>query len=141
MLNCTVNHCVSIVASLRCLHLHIKCTIWNERKQNNCTQMCCVWLSEGRPDLDTRVREGVNSAAFRLQVATLCAKSSFSKGNLGTLLGSPRDFPFPRNFPYLNPDLSWQKVMSVMRLFTTKRYQVDRDPASTLVAWVLCTSI
>lgn len=100
--------------------------------------MCYLWLSKGRPDLDTRVREGVNSAAFRLQ-ATICAKSSFSKGNLGTLLGSPRDFP--RNFPYLNPDLSGQKLMGMMRLFTTKHYQVQRDPASTLIAWVPWTSI
>lgn len=102
--------------------------------------MCYLWLSEGRPDLDTWVREGVNSAAFHLQ-ATICAKSSFSKGNLGTLLGSPQDFPFPRNFPYLNPDLSWQKLMGMMRLFTTKHYQVHRDPASTLISWLPWTSV
>lgn len=88
--------------------------------------MCYLWLSEGRPDLDTWVREGVNSATFRLQ-ATICAKSSFSKGNLGTLLGSPPGFSLSWNFPYLNPDLSWQKVMGMMRLFTTKYKETRLD--------------
>lgn len=134
MLNCTIHHWVSFVASLRCLHINR--TIWNEKKQNNSTQMCYLWLSEGRPDLDSWVREGVNSAAFRLQ-DTICAKSSFSKHSLRVSPG----FSFPRHFPYLNPDLSRQKLMGMMRLFTAKHYQVHRDPASTLIAWVPWTSI
>lgn len=128
MLNCIVYHWVSFVASLR--YLHINCTIWNEKKQNNSTQLC------QRGDLIST--PGLGRASTRRHSA--CKLQDVQSHRFqNALLGSPRDFPFPRNFPYLNPDHSWQKLMGMMRF--TKHYQVHRDPASTLIAWVPWTSI
>lgn len=61
-----------------------------------CVSQLCV--SEGRPDLERRVGDGVNPAEFPLS-ADICTDSACSGGNVGTSRKTSRSFSFFKRRP------------------------------------------
>lgn len=55
--------------------------------------VCQLCFSEGRPDLERRVGDGVNPAEFPLS-ADMCTDSACSCGNAGTSRKQSRSFSF-----------------------------------------------
>lgn len=62
--------------------------------------VCQLCISEGRPDLERRVGDGVNPAEFPLS-ADMCTDAARSGGNVGTSRKTSRSFSFFKRRPII----------------------------------------